>query len=215
MVFGFLLFPGLEELDLVGPWEMVRMWSKVANGPKSSLMIAETQEIVPCAKGMLIRPHVTFKDCPPLEYLLVPGGEGTRAEVDNEVLVDFVSRQVKHCKALLSVCTGAFILHRAGLLSGRKATTHWASLSRLRALGDVEVVEERFVRDGNVWTAAGVSAGIDLILAFIESVAGEEAAGRIQFAAEYYPLGRSYAGFHKRDEAPGYLAKMPFQREES
>jgi len=215
MVFGFLLFPGLEELDLVGPWEMVGMWSKHANGPESSFMIAERQETVPCAKGMFIRPHVTFKECPPLDYLLVPGGEGTRTEVDNEVLVDFVSRQGKHCKAVLSVCTGSFILHRAGLLSGRRATTHWASLSRLRALGDVEVVEERFVRDGNVWTAAGVSAGIDLMLAFIESVAGEEEAGRIQFAAEYYPLGRCYAGFHKSQEAPGYLEKMPFPRKGS
>jgi transcriptional regulator GlxA family with amidase domain len=102
-------------------------------------------------------------------------------------LIDFVSSQAKTCKAVLSVCTGAFILHGAGLLSRKKATTHWGSLKRLRALCDVEVVEDRYVQDGNVWSSAGVSAGIDLMLAFIASVAGPEAAGKVQFSAEYYP----------------------------
>ena len=97
----------------------------------------------------------------------MPGGEGTRKEVDNQVLIDFIADQAKHCKAVLSVCTGSFLLHRAGLLSGKKATTHWNSLDRLRALGDVEVVEERIVNDGNIWSSAGVSSGIDLMLAFI------------------------------------------------
>jgi transcriptional regulator GlxA family with amidase domain len=106
---------------------------------------------------------------------------------------------------VLSVCTGSFVLHAAGLLEGKRATTHWASLARLRALGNVTVVEERYVHDGNVWSAAGVSAGIDLMLAFIASVAGVESAGKVQFAAEYYPSGIRYGGFEAHAQAPSYL----------
>lgn len=208
MIFGFLLFPGLEELDLVGPWEMVAMWSENFQGPEKCLMVAQSKESVTCAKGMSINPHVAFEECPPLDFLLVPGGRGTRTEVDNEILIDFVAKQAEGCRAVLSVCTGSFILQRTGLLSGLRATTHWGSLQRLRDLGDVKVVEERIVRDGKVWSAAGVSAGIDLALAFIESVAGDEVAGRVQFATEYYPAGRYYGASHKSEQAPNYLAKM-------
>jgi transcriptional regulator GlxA family with amidase domain len=208
MIFGFLIFPGLEELDLIGPWEMITLWSKFARGPEKCLMVAEKPGPVICANGMSINPHVTFNDCPQLDYLLVPGGEGTRQEVDNCILVQFVANQAKHCQAVLSVCTGSFILHRAGLLSNRRATTHWASLERLKALGDVELVEDRIVRDGNIWTSAGISAGIDLALAFIESSAGEKTAGRIQLGAEYYPSCKSYGGLHQNPQAPSYMKKI-------
>jgi len=209
MIFGFLIFPGLEELDLVGPWEMVSLWSKHLQGPERCLMVAQTLEPVVCAKGMSINPHVAFDECPPLDYLLVPDGEDTRQQVDNTTLVRFVADQAKGCQAVLSVCTGSFILHRAGLLSGRRATTHWSSLSRLAELGNVEVCQERVVRDGNIWTAAGVSAGIDLALAFIASVAGETVAGKIQFGAEYYPTGRFFGTSHQSPQAPAYLKKGP------
>jgi transcriptional regulator GlxA family with amidase domain len=208
MNFGFLLFAGLEELDLVGPWEMVSVWSKYAQGPEKCLMIAQETGPVLCAKGMSINPHVAFSDCPPLDYLLVPGGEGTRREVDNEKLIQFVAQQAVSCRSVLSVCTGSFILHRAGLLTGRRATTHWGSLQRLRDLGHVEVVEERIVKDGNIWTAAGISAGIDLALAFIDSVAGEKTAGQVQFIAEYYPSGKAYGQSHKETRAPRYLKNI-------
>jgi transcriptional regulator GlxA family with amidase domain len=128
MHFGFLIFPDLEELDLVGPWEMISVWSKFLQGPRRCLMVAEHSAPVACAKGMIITPHVTFDDCPSLDYLLIPGGQGTRQEVDNFTLIDFVSRQAEHCGDL-SVCTGSFILHRAGLLSGKRATTHWVLFS--------------------------------------------------------------------------------------
>ena len=108
---------------------------------------------------------------------------------------------------MLSVCTGSFILHRAGLLAGRRATTHWASLARLADLGGVEVVQERVVRDGNLWTAAGISAGIDLALAFIESAAGEAVAGKVQFGAEYYPSSRRYGDLDRSSQAPAYLKR--------
>ncbi len=178
MNFGIVVFNQVEELDFVGPWEMLTMWSKFADGPAN---------------------------CPPLDYLLIPGGQGTRLEVSNPVLLDFIATQARNCKAVLSVCTGAFVMHAAGLLSGKKATTHWGSLERLRALGDVHVVEQRFVQDGNVWSSAGVSAGTDLMLAFIASVAGEETAGKVQFAAEYYPASKKYGGFENHAQAPAYI----------
>jgi transcriptional regulator GlxA family with amidase domain len=205
MIFGFLLFPDLEELDLVGPWEMIAMWKKYAGGPERCLMIAETAEPVICSNGMILTPHVAFPNAPQLDYLLIPGGFGTRTQVKNGRLTDFVAAQAKNCKAVLSVCTGSFILHAAALLNGKSATTHWASLDHLRKLGEVEVVEERFVIDGNIWTASGVSAGIDLALEFIKHEAGEETAGKVQSFAEYYPTGKKYGKFHQDPKAPGYL----------
>jgi transcriptional regulator GlxA family with amidase domain len=205
MNFGFLVFPDVEELDLVGPWEMVGMWGKLFNGPENRLIVAQSGDPVVCAKGLSINPHVSFEQCPQLDFLLVPGGQGTRKEVDNQVLVRFISEQAKHCKAMLSVCTGTFLLHKAGLLSGKKATTHWNSLDRLKALGDVTAVEERFVRDGNVWSSAGVSAGIDLVLALIADTTGEEVAGKVQFAVEYYPSAIRYGTSHESPVAPHYL----------
>lgn len=205
MNFGILLFAQVEELDFVGPWEMLTMWKKVAEGPRNCLLVSESTSAVTCAKGLSVNPQVSMADCPQLDYLLVPGGQGTRHEVDNPVLVDFVRRQARDCRAVLSVCTGSFILHAAGLLSGKRATTHWGSLERMRTLGDVEVVEERFVRDGRIWTSAGISAGIDLMLAFIADVAGDAAAGQVQFQAEYYPAPTIYGGFQGHEQAPAYL----------
>jgi transcriptional regulator GlxA family with amidase domain len=207
MNFGFLIFPGLEELDLVGPWEIISLWSKFAQGPEKCLMVAENSGPMICNKGMSVNPHVTFEDCPQLDFLLVPGGEGTQIEVENSSLIQFIAEQAKHCKAVLSVCTGTFLLHRAGLLSNRRATTHWASLQKLQDLSDVEVVEERIVRDGNIWTSAGISAGIDLAFAFLEYMTDEKTAGKIQLGAEYYPSGRLYGMMHKIPQAPKYLRK--------
>jgi transcriptional regulator GlxA family with amidase domain len=206
MTFGILVFPHVEELDFVGPWEMATMWQQVAGGP-NCVVVAENATPVPCAKGLSINPHVTFVDCPPLDYLLVPGGQGTRTEVNNVKLLEFVAKQGSSCKAVLSVCTGSFVLHAAGLLAGKRATTHWGSLERLRALGNVEVVEERFVRDGTVWSSAGVSAGIDLTLAFIAETAGEEAAAKVQFASEYYPSAKRYGTFHNTHQSAPKYAK--------
>ncbi|MDP8298540.1 MAG: DJ-1/PfpI family protein [Candidatus Tantalella remota] len=192
MNFGFLLFNGMEELDLVGPWEMITTWGAYAGGPDNCLMIAETPEPVRCYNGMNVIPHATIDIAAKLDYLLVPGGMGTRKEVNYAALVDYVTAQEKTCKAILSVCTGAFILHAAGLLHGKRATTHWMSLNRLKDLGDVEVVEERVVKDGKIWTSSGVSAGIDLALAFIKHESGEDAAGKVQALTEYYPSGKKY-----------------------
>jgi transcriptional regulator GlxA family with amidase domain len=204
MTFGILIFPNVEELDFVGPWEMLTMWQQVAGGPKC-LVVSEHAGPVTCAKGLSVNPHVSFEDCPPLDYLLVPGGQGTRVEVTNAKLLEFVATRGKQCKAILSVCTGSFVLHAAGVLAGKKATTHWGSLERLRALGNVTIVEERFVQDENLWSSAGVSAGIDMTLAFIAAVAGEESASKVQLASEYYPSTKRYGSFHNtHPAAPAY-----------
>jgi transcriptional regulator GlxA family with amidase domain len=136
---------------------------------------------------------------------VVPGGQGTRREVDNPELIDFIAERAGSAKAVLSVCTGAFLLHKAGLLVGRRATTHWASLERLRALGDVTVVEQRYVVDGPIWTSAGVSAGIDMALAFIARNDSPAMAGKVQLAAEYYPQEQRYGGMAPHARAPNYV----------
>ncbi|MCT0208889.1 DJ-1/PfpI family protein [Synechococcus sp. CS-1332] len=190
--FGILLFPGVEELDAIGPWEMAALWARQPGGPRECLMIGQGEAPITCAKGLVLLPQASFATAPPLEVLLVPGGLGTRTQVNNAELIAFIRQQATRCRAVLSVCTGAFLLHAAGLLSGKRATTHWASLERLRALGDVEVVEERFTRDGAIWTAAGISSGIDLTLQFIAETAGEEVAAEVQLEAEYFPSSKIY-----------------------
>lgn len=205
MKFGFLLFPELEELDFVGPWEIIGVWGEFYDGPEQRLTISQSGHEVQCAKGLRIVPDHSFYSCPPLDYLLIPGGWGTRKEVANQELVEFVKKQAGSCKQVLSVCTGAFILQAAGLLKGKKATTHWRSLDRLREFQEVSVIEERFVRDGNIWTAAGISAGIDLALAFVADQAGEEVAGKVQLHAEYYPDNTKYGSAHLAPEAPDYI----------
>ena len=205
MNFGFLLFDDLEELDLVGPWEIISMWRKHFGGPAECLMIAEQDNPIKCYNGMIITPHKTFADSPALDYLLVPGGRGTRKEVENKSLIEYVARQAETCRVILSVCTGSFILQSAGLLKNKKATTHFSMLDNLRNLADVEVCEKRFVMDGKIWTSAGVSAGIDMALELVAHEAGGETAGKVQLFAEYYPAGTRYGSAHKDPQAPGYL----------
>jgi len=185
--FGILLFPDAEELDFVGPWEVFTMFGKYFDKDWQALLVAQTREPVRAAKGMLFTPDRSFDDCPPLDVLLVPGGEGTRREVDNEALVQFARRVGQGAAWVTSVCTGAFILRRAGFLAGRRATTHWSAMDMLRAEPDVTVVEQRFVHDGNVITAAGVSAGIDMALYLVGLLASPQVARNVQKFIEYYP----------------------------
>lgn len=202
--FGFLCYPGFEELDLIGPWEMATMWSSYARGPQC-LTIGPTTDPMRCAKGLAVVPAESLATCPALDYLLVPGGFAAFEVMQDPALLGFVKRQARGARAVLSVCTGSFILHAAGLLEGRRATTHWKALPRLRALPGVTVEEARWTRDGMIWTSAGVSAGIDLLLGFIATEAGEAAASQVQWNAEYYPDSRAYGAAHRDTAAPGYL----------
>lgn len=184
---AFVLFDDAEELDFVGPWEVLAFTAKTVPESCQVFTVAERAGMVRCAKGLQVVAEYSFDDCPPAEIILVPGGMGTRREVDNPRLIAFLRRLAAGCEIVTSVCTGAFLLERAGLLAGRKAVTHWASMERLRQLGTVEVVERRFVDTGAVVTAAGVSAGIDMALHLVGRLWGAETARRVQHGIEYYP----------------------------
>ena len=182
---GIIVYPQAEELDFVGPLEALGGMARISPGWRV-VTIAESSP-VECTHGLKVNVDHTFADAPPLDVLLVPGGIGTRQEVENPRMIDFVRKAGSAASFVTSVCTGAFILHRAGFLAGRRATTHWGSIDRLRELDGVEVVNERFVRDGNVITAAGVSAGIDMALYLVSLLTDPQTARNVQKMMEYYP----------------------------
>lgn len=185
---GVLIFDGAEELDFVGPWEVFTMAAKARDDIRV-VTIAERNGPVACAKGMRVLPDHTLADAPALDVVLVPGGIGTRREVDNPVLIGWLREIAPRLGWITSVCTGALLLCEAGFASGRRVTTHWAFVEDLRKrYPDVEVLAGvRYVRDGNLCTAAGVSAGIDLALWLTGQIWGIDTARRTQRAMEYDP----------------------------
>ena len=201
------MFPDLEELDLVGPWEIIRIWSELFGEPEKCLLISADGENVRCVKGMQIVADTSFDDCPPLDALIVPGGDGRKKAMFDKKLLEFVARQAASAEAVMSICTGAFILHAAGLLTGKSVTTNWQVREEFEEKAKTKIADERFVQGGKIWTAAGVSAGIDLALAFIATRAGEEVAGRVQFEAEYYPNQKIYPVSDDL-KLPNYIQKM-------
>ena len=153
-----------------------------------ALLIAEELRPIRCNKGMRVLPDVTFDDAPPLDVLLVPGGDGRRREIDNPVLLGFLRRAGEGARWVTSVCTGAFLLHGAGLAENKKVTTHFASIESLRERGRVTVLERvRYVRDGRVVTSAGVSAGIDMSLWLIGQLETPTFSRDVQRYLEYDP----------------------------
>jgi len=183
-----LLYPGLEELDAIGPWEVFGYLAALRPDLCTASTVAAASGVLRCAKGLRLVPDATFADAPPADVLIVPGGRGSRTEVDNPALIAFVQAQAARAEVIASVCTGAFLLERAGLLDGHAATTHWASIDRLRALGTVQVVDDRrWVDEGHVVTSAGVSAGIDLSLHLVARLWGPAIAAEVQKDIEYFP----------------------------
>jgi len=185
---GILLFPDAEELDWAGPWEVFTM-AALGRDDLRSVTIAETREPVRCAKGLRVLPDHGFADAPVLDVVLVPGGQGTRREADNPKLIDWLAKAAERCEWVTSVCTGALLLHQAGLTEGRRITTHWGFVSQLRErAASAEVLEDvRYVRDGNLVTSAGVSAGIDMSLWLVGQMFGVAHARATQRAMEYDP----------------------------
>jgi len=205
MSFGILIYPGVEELDFQGPWEMVGMWHKYASGPAPRL-VARSLEPVRCAHGMRVLPDVDFADAPGFTQLLVPGGFAAFDEMKQADLTSFVRQHAQAGTTMMSVCSGSFILLAAGVLAGRRASTNWKVVDRLRESG-VEVVEARYTQDGPVWTSAGVSAGIDMLLAYIAATQGEEVASSVQMHAEYFPDGRIYGPALETRPLPAYVRR--------
>jgi transcriptional regulator GlxA family with amidase domain len=150
--------------------------------------IAESDGPVRCRKGLRVLPDHTFADAPRLDVLLVPGGQGTRREVENPAMIEWLRRAGTSCAWITSVCTGALLLHEAGFAKGKRVTTHWAFIDSLRSRGDVTVLENvRYVRDGNLVTAAGVSAGVDMALWLLGQIHSPELARKVQRFIEYDP----------------------------
>ena len=167
---GMLLFPRLTQLDLTGPYEVL------ARLPNTKvLLVAHSLAPVETDRGLTILPTTTFADCPPLDVIVVPGGPGQQGLMDDEAALDFLRRQARHAAYTTSVCTGSLVPGAAGLLRGKRATSHWAALEHLPLLGAVPV-KEKVVVDGNIVTGAGVTSGIDFALALAAILEGEEVA---------------------------------------
>ena len=185
---GLLIFDGAEELDFVGPWEVFTVAAKLGDGSDRVVTIAEREGPVRCNKGMRVLPDHRFDDAPPLDVVLVPGGQGTRREVENPALIGWLRRVGARCTWVTSVCTGALLLHEAGFARGKRVTTHWSYVDTLRARGDVTVLADaRYVQDGNLVTSAGVSAGIDMALWLVGRLHGDELGRNVQRYIEYDP----------------------------
>lgn len=190
--YGFLLFDDAEELDFVGPWEVITASSmlRVRDGadPDTAVMIAETDSPVRCAKGMVVLPHHSIDDHPPLDVIVVPGGQGTRAEIDNETLLAWLGNTGPLATWVTSVCTGSLLLVGAGLATNKRVATHWSFEDTLAERGDCTVVRDaRWVRDGNVVTSQGVSAGIDMALWLIGQIHNPAHARAVQRYIAYEP----------------------------
>ena len=190
--YGLLLFPDVEELDFVGPWEVFATSSMVKSlgggEPDTVVCISQSAEPVRCAKGMRVVPDHTLSDHPELDIILVPGGQGTRKEVDNQVLMAWLAVVSSNCQWTASVCTGALLLHEAGPGKGKRLATHWAFEEGLAARGDVEVVRDsRWVQDGNVVSSQGVSAGIDMALWLVGQLESPAHARTVQRYMQYDP----------------------------
>ena len=178
---GFLVFPNVQQLDLTGPYEVF------ASAPDVLVHLA-WKDLAPVrsATGLMLTPTVRLEDCLPLDVICVPGGGGVNALLTDAAVLDFVRRQATAARYVTSVCTGSLVLGMAGLLRGKRATSHWNAVDLLARLGAVPT-EGRVVRDGNVVTAGGVTSGIDFGLALLAELKGEDVARRVQLSLEYAP----------------------------
>ena len=187
---AILLFEDVELLDFAGPYEV---FSSVHKPPERKLRlmdvvtVAATMAPVTCANGLVVQPDHDLENCPISDILLIPGGAGTRTAVNNPVIMDWLAQQAKFAELLTSVCTGSFLLAKLGVLNNKQATTHWAGISSLRKNHPAVNVQEnvRWTADGNVYTSAGVSAGIDMALHIVQQIYGAEIANETARWIEY------------------------------
>ena len=201
---GILVFPGVQQLDLTGPYEVF------ASLPGAKVhMIWKDRTPINSATGLVLGPTMTFGECPALDVLCVPGGGGVNALLQDAEVLGFLRAQAARARYVTSVCTGSLVLGAAGLLKGRKATTHWLSHDLLQKFGAIPV-HARVVRDGNLITAGGVTAGIDFGLAVVAELVGKDQAQAIQLALEYAPQPPFHAG--TPDEAPAAVTAAVKER---
>jgi transcriptional regulator GlxA family with amidase domain len=187
---GVFIFDGAEELDFVGPWEVLRAWAGMFPDDQVEVFtIAPGAEPVTCANGMRVIPDHTIDAAPEFDVLVYPGGMGNRDFIGDENHRSWLQKSAARGALMTSVCTGSLVYADAGLLNGRPATTHWQWLEMLKQLGtDVEPREtDRFVDTGDVITAAGVSAGIDMALHLVARLASEDTAKQVRRMIQYDP----------------------------
>lgn len=178
---AFVLLPNITQLDLTAPYEV---FARVPN--TEIIMAAHSLEPVRTDRGLTLTPTATFEECSDIDVLCVPGGPGQVDAMDDERVLGFIRRVAESARFVTSVCTGALILGAAGLLQGRRATTHWSALDQLAMFG-AEPVAARYVIDGQIATAGGVTAGIDFGLTIVQDMWGEALARTIALGMEYRP----------------------------
>jgi transcriptional regulator GlxA family with amidase domain len=180
---GILIFDDVEVLDFCGPFEVFSVARPVGIHSDDSILfkaitIAEEDKTITCRGGLLVKPHFTIDNAPPLDILLIPGGQGTRRERHNQRLLDWIVEQDRHTELTTSVCTGAFLLAERGLLDQRRATTHWNSIEWMRNTYPAITIidDQRVVDEGHSITSAGISAGIDMSLHVVARLHGIDTA---------------------------------------
>ena len=187
---GILLFTDFEELDAVGPWEVLSYWThQFPEDGWAVTTLSRDGKLVTAAKGLQIQPAHSYDDAPPLDVLVYPGGAGTRRHLKDEAQLDWVRRQRETVPLMTSVCTGSLVYAKAGLLKGRPATTYWSALDLLQELDPTlePRPDARFVDDGDIITAAGVSAGIDMALHLIVRLKDADRAREVKRGIQYDP----------------------------
>lgn len=197
---GILIFPDVEVLDFCGPFEVFSVTRldestrRESVSPFEVVVVAESREPATATGGLRVLPDYDLTDCPPLDILVVPGGWGTRKGMDNDRLVAWVADRAHQADTVASVCTGSLLLGKAGVLDGKRATTHWWALDLLRGtFPRITVLDDQHVvEDGRILTSAGISAGIDLALKVVERYYGP---GVARATAKYmeYPFPESNA----------------------
>lgn len=187
---GILFFPGVEELDAIGPWEVLAYWTQrfPEDGWRAVCFSADGAPVT-CAKGLTIEVETSAAELPALDVLIHPGGRGTRPLLTDRSHLDWLREQRARVPLLASICTGSLVYAAAGLLAGRAATTHWASIDRLGELDPTIDVRagQRFVDDGDMLTSAGISAGIDMSLYLVGRLATPWRASAVRKGIEYDP----------------------------
>ena len=201
---GFLLFPQLQQLDLTGPYDVL------ASLPDVKVQLI-WKDLVPvtASTGLMLKPSVTFDDCPALDVICIPGGSGVGPLMEDDETLDFIRGQAANARYVTSVCTGALVLGAAGLLKGKRATTHWAYHDLLTPLGAI-AVKDRVVRDGNLLTGGGITAGIDFALTLAAELFDKDMAQLVQLQLEYAPAPPFASG--SPETAPGSVLEQARQR---
>jgi transcriptional regulator GlxA family with amidase domain len=190
LTIGIVLFDDVEVLDFAGPFEVFAVAGNVTEGGFKVLTVAEradTNAPIVARNGLKIVPDYALADAPHLDLLVVPGGMGTRREVANPKLIGWIRRRAAEAQLTTSVCTGSFLLAETGILAGKTATTHWASVERMAQTYTMVHVrsDARFVDEGDIVTSAGISAGIDMSLYLVGRLKGADVAAKTARQMEY------------------------------